>query len=202
MRTGEINMKTQIRRTVKFISVIFGSLLVVTVLSFAQAPHKKSSPNKLPSVNSQEISTDEGITFKIPSDWKQSKVFKIRWDGRDGLWVAVLASSYSSDEVKAIGFGSVEEDGHIIYNAYKSYKNKYKDVRILKINGVKGVHYVSDGINGPQEKYVSWSFEHDYQGQRQKGIIRFTSPTNTFSKNKILIYQILNSFKFPADKRK
>lgn len=132
------------------------------------------------------------ISWTVPQKWKkftaESQSFMWRspgsWDAASLIVsVAPMASNFPAD----ISLQSY-------YDTYKRDKQKYTDVRWLKLGGVKGVVFreaAPESSDDPQR--LQWIGYRDYKGQRQYVSIMLASQGKYFAQHEDALYGVLYS---------
>lgn len=132
------------------------------------------------------------ISWTVPQRWKkvtaESQSFMWRSPGSaDAASLIVSVSSMSADFPSEISLQSY-------YNSFKGDKQKYSDVRWLKLGGVKGVVFREaspEGADDPQR--LQWIGYRDYKGQKQYLTIMLASQGKYFAQHEDTMYGVLYS---------
>ncbi len=184
------------KETVNFIRWVVIGLIIFGLTNFtlAQGLGPKESQESAPANHKIQSVTVEGVTIQIPMSWVRSS--KHRWDGKDGLILHFLVTTSNTKEIGGLYLSSQIEQETQDY--YEDKKGGWLDVRYLEIDSIKGVHY-RDVDDFEQRATIFWSALREYKGQPQLVSIGLSSLEKTFSRDKTLLYQILNSVKFTID---
>jgi hypothetical protein len=134
------------------------------------------------------------ITWTVPQKWK-----KYSADSTTLLW----RSPGSWDAASLIGNISsmpanfpAETSLNAYYESHKQDKQKYTEVRWLKLGGVKGVMFREsspESADSPQR--LQWIGYRDYKGQKQYVSIMLASQGKYFAQHEDAFYGILYSTK-------
>jgi hypothetical protein len=172
--------------------------------SNANAGQRPADNNK---VGGQRTTLNEqGITSILPIDWRKDEstnadAGEFTWHGPDKAEFSIIVSYYKSE----YGNHSIEEETDEDYRSLK--KIGHEDVRLLEINGVRGVHFLpldderwkvrEDGQpERDQYSFIRWTAQRMYKGKRQTILVILSSPVRSFSRYRDTLYGILNSIKF------
>lgn len=143
-----------------------------------------------------EIKWDEqGITWKLPPSWKKMNVMKdsLNYGSSDGAFliatISTMASNFPSDvSLKATYDSSLEQ----------LKQGKYEKVRMLEIDGVKGVEWLEampEDKSGPRRH--QWIAFRNYQGQNQQLNIMLSTKGSNFDKHRDDFPAVMYSMKIP-----
>jgi hypothetical protein len=132
------------------------------------------------------------ITWTVPQKWKkfsaESQSFMWRSPGSwDAASLIVSVAPMSADFPAEISLQSY-------YDTFKRDKQKYTDVRWLKLGGVKGVVFREaspEGADDPQR--LQWIGYRDYKGQKQYVTIMLASQGKYFAQHEDAMYGVLYS---------
>jgi hypothetical protein len=132
------------------------------------------------------------ITWTVPQKWKkytaESQSFMWRSPGSwDAASLIVSVAPMSSDFPAEISLNSY-------YDSYSRDKQKYTEVRWLKLGGVKGVMFREaspEGADDPQR--LQWLGYRDYKGQKQLVNIMLASQGKYFAQHEDTMYGVLYS---------
>jgi hypothetical protein len=134
------------------------------------------------------------ISWTVPQKWK-----KFSGDSTSLLW----RSPGSWDAASLIGNISpmpanfpAETSLNAYYESHKQDKQKYTEVRWLKLGGVKGVMFREsspESADSPQR--LQWIGYRDYKGQKQYVSIMLASQGKYFAQHEDTLYGILYSTK-------
>jgi hypothetical protein len=144
--------------------------------------------------NGQEVKWDEqGITWKLPKDWKKADVKKesLNYDSPDHAFliasISVMSDDFPSDASLKATYDS----------ALQQRKNgKYESARYLEIDGVKGVEFVEtmpEDKDGPRRH--QWIAFRNYLGQNQQLNIMLSTKGSNFEKHRDDFPAIMYSMK-------
>lgn len=132
------------------------------------------------------------ISWTVPQKWKkftaESQSFMWR---SPGSWDA--ASLIVSVAPMAADFPA-EVSLNAYYDSFKRDKQKYSDVRWLKLGGVKGVVFreaAPESSDAPQR--LQWIGYRDYKGQKQYVTIMLASQGKYFAQHEDTMYGVLYS---------
>jgi len=134
------------------------------------------------------------IEWTVPQKWKKHSAdsTSLLWRS-PGSWDAasliVNISPMAADFPSEISLKSY-------YDAYSKDKQKYAEVRWLKLDGVKGVMFREsspESADGPQR--LQWLGFRDYKGQKQMLNIMLASRGKDFARHEDALYGILYSTK-------
>jgi len=149
--------------------------------------------------------SEQGITLTLPKDWtrdesREADQGEFGWLGPEKMELSVIVNLYKSE----YGNHPIEEETDKFYQDHKAGGSE--DVRLLEINGVKGVHFLpgDDEMTkvrgGKLEKdlyrSIKWASQRMYKDKRQIIFVTLTCPVSSFSKHRETLYSILNSLKF------
>lgn len=132
------------------------------------------------------------ISWTVPQKWKkfsaESQSFMWRSPGSwDAASLIVSVAPMSADfpaEISLQGY----------YDGFKRDKQKYTDVRWLKLGGVKGVVFreaAPESSDDPQR--LQWIGYRDYKGQKQYVTIMLASQGKYFAQHEDAMYGVLYS---------
>jgi len=134
------------------------------------------------------------ITWTVPQKWKKHSAdsTSLLWRS-PGSWDAasliVNISPMAADFPSDISLKSY-------YDTYSKDKQKYPEVRWLKLGGVTGVMFresAPESADGPQR--LQWLGFRDYKGQKQMLNIMLASRGKDFARHEDALYGILYSTK-------
>ena len=132
------------------------------------------------------------ISWTVPQKWKKSTAESqsFMWrspGGWDAASLIVSVSPMSPDFPAEISLNSY-------YDSYSRDKQKYTEVRWLKLGGVKGVMFREaspEGDDDPQR--LQWLGYRDYKGQKQLVNIMLASQGKYFAQHEDTMYGVLYS---------
>ena len=132
------------------------------------------------------------ITWTVPQKWKkfsaESQSFMWRSPGSwDAASLIVNISPMDASFPSEISLKSY-------YDSYSKDKQKYADVRWLRLGGVKGVVFreaAPEGADDPQR--LQWIGFRDYKGQKQMVNIMLASQGKYFAQHEDAMYGVLYS---------
>lgn len=132
------------------------------------------------------------ISWTVPQKWKkasaESQSFMWRSPGSwDAASLIVSVAPMSADFPAEISLNSY-------YDGFKRDKQKYSDVRWLKLGGVKGVVFreaAPESADDPQR--LQWIGYRDYKGQKQYVSIMLASQGKYFAQHEDTMYGVLYS---------
>ena len=132
------------------------------------------------------------ISWTVPQKWKkftaESQSFMWRSPGSwDAASLIVSVAPMSADFPAEISLQSY-------YDSYKRDRQKYSDVRWLKLGGVKGVVFreaAPESADSPQR--LQWLGFRDYKGQKQMVNIMLASQGKYFAQHEDTMYGVLYS---------
>ena len=134
------------------------------------------------------------ISWTVPQKWKKHSAdsTQLLWNS-PGSWDAahliVNISPMAADFPSDISLKST-------YDSYQRDKQKYAEVRWLKLDGVKGVMFresAPESADSPQR--LQWIGFRDYKGQKQMLNIMLASQGKYFAQHEDTLYGILYSTK-------
>jgi hypothetical protein len=132
------------------------------------------------------------ISWTVPQKWKKSTAESQSFVWRSpGSWDA--ASLIVSVAPMSADFPA-EASLQSYYNSYKQDKQKYSEVRWLRLGGVKGVMFreaAPEGADDPQR--LQWIGYRDYKGQKQYVTIMLASQGKYFAQHEDTMYGVLYS---------
>jgi hypothetical protein len=132
------------------------------------------------------------ISWTVPQKWKKSSAESQSFMWRSpGSWDA--ASLIVSVAPMAADFPS-EISLQNYYDGFKRDKQKYGDVRWLRLGGAKGVVFREaspESPDGPQR--LQWIGYRDYKGQKQYVSIMLASQGKYFARHEDTMYGVLYS---------
>jgi hypothetical protein len=132
------------------------------------------------------------ISWTVPQKWKkytaESQSFMWRSPGSwDAASLIVSVAPMGADFPTEISLQSY-------YDSFKRDKQKYTDVRWLKLGGVKGVMFREaspESADDPQR--LQWIGYRDYKGQKQYVTIMLASQGKYFAQHEDAMYGVLYS---------
>ena len=132
------------------------------------------------------------ISWTVPQKWKkftaESQSFMWRSPGSwDAASLIVSVAPMSADFPTEVSLQSY-------YNSFKQDKQKYTEVRWLKLGGVKGVMFREaspESADNPQR--LQWLGFRDYKGQKQMVNIMLASQGKYFAQHEDAMYGVLYS---------
>ena len=132
------------------------------------------------------------ITWTVPQKWKkfsaESQSFMWRSPGSwDAASLIVSVAPMAADFPSEISLQSY-------YDSFKRDKQKYTDVRWLRLGGVKGVVFREaspESADDPQR--LQWIGYRDYKGQKQYVTIMLASQGKYFARHEDTMYGVLYS---------
>ena len=132
------------------------------------------------------------ISWTVPQKWKkytaESQSFMWRSPGSwDAASLIVSVAPMGADFPTEISLQSY-------YDSFKRDKQKYTEVRWLKLGGVKGVMFREaspEGADDPQR--LQWIGYRDYKGQKQYVTIMLASQGKYFAQHEDAMYGVLYS---------
>ena len=132
------------------------------------------------------------ISWTVPQKWKkytaESQSFMWRSPGSwDAASLIVSVAPMGADFPTEISLQSY-------YDSFKRDKQKYTDVRWIKLGGVKGVMFREaspEGADDPQR--LQWLGYRDYKGQKQLVNIMLASQGKYFAQHEDTMYGVLYS---------
>ena len=132
------------------------------------------------------------ISWTVPQKWKkytaESQSFMWRSPGSwDAASLIVSVAPMSADF-------PAETSLQAYYNSFKQDKQKYAEVRWLKLGGVKGVMFreaAPESADNPQR--LQWIGYRDYKGQKQYVTIMLASQGKYFAQHEDAMYGVLYS---------
>ncbi|HEX8502054.1 MAG TPA: hypothetical protein VF659_15830 [Pyrinomonadaceae bacterium] len=132
------------------------------------------------------------ISWTVPQKWKKHSAdsTSLLWRS-PGSWDA--ASLIVSISPTAADFPS-EFSLKTFYDSFEKDKQKYAEVRWLKLGGVKGVMFresAPESADSPQR--LQWMGYRDYKGQKQLVNIMLASRGKDFARHEDALYGILYS---------
>jgi hypothetical protein len=132
------------------------------------------------------------MSWTVPQKWKQSSAESQSFMWRSpGTWDA--ASLIVSVAPMSADFPA-ETSLNAYYNSFKQDRQKYAEVRWLKLGGVKGVMFreaAPEKPDGPQR--LQWIGYRDYKGQKQYVTIMLASQGKYFAQHEDAMYGVLYS---------
>ena len=136
--------------------------------------------------------SQQEISWTVPQKWKkftaESQSFMWRSPGSwDAASLIVSVAPMSADFPTEISLQSY-------YDSFKRDKQKYSDVRWIKLGGVKGVMFREaspEGADDPQR--LQWIGYRDYKGQKQYVTIMLASQGKYFAQHEDTMYGVLYS---------
>ena len=132
------------------------------------------------------------ISWTVPQKWKkftaESQSFMWRSPGSwDAASLIVSVAPMSADFPTEISLQSY-------YDGFKRDKQKYSDVRWIKLGGVKGVMFREAAPEGPDDpQRLQWIGYRDYKGQKQYVTIMLASQGKYFAQHEDTMYGVLYS---------
>ncbi len=145
---------------------------------------------------------EQGIFFTLPTYWRKEEETteadrgRFIWHGPDDTRFSLNISLYKPE----YGNRSIEDETNSFYQDHK--QGGSEDVRLLEIDGVRGVHFRRDS-EGLDKRYqpdmpksIKFSAQRIYKGQRQIIFIDLSSPARSFPRHQAVLYGILSSIKF------
>lgn len=132
------------------------------------------------------------ISWTVPQKWKKSSAdsSSLLWRS-PGTWDA--ASLIANISPMNASFPS-EISLQANYDTYSKDKQKYSDVRWLKLGGVKGVIFRETAPESPDSpQRLQWIGYRDYKGQKQLVMIMLASQGKYFAQHEDTMYGVLYS---------
>ncbi|MET0647512.1 MAG: hypothetical protein ABW208_12915 [Pyrinomonadaceae bacterium] len=132
------------------------------------------------------------ISWTVPQKWKkytaESQSFMWRSPGSwDAASLIVNVSPMNASFPSEI---SLQAN----YDTYSKDKQKYSDVRWLKLDGVKGVIFRESAPESPDSpQRLQWTGYRDYKGQKQLVMIMLASQGKYFAQHEDTLYGVLYS---------
>lgn len=132
------------------------------------------------------------ISWTVPQKWKkftaESQSFMWRSPGSwDAASLIVNISPMSASFPSEI---SLQAN----YDTYSKDKQKYSDVRWLKLGGVKGIIFRETAPESPDSpQRLQWMGYRDYKGQKQLVMIMLASQGKYFAQHEDTMYGVLYS---------
>lgn len=188
-------------------------LMTLLTLSLAQISVvcKRSPGNtNVNSSSSQKIGRtvtlkQQGISLTIPIGWhKDSESIETDhssfvWRGPNNGRLAVNVSIYKSEW----GNRAIDDETNTFYHEHKGDE----DLRLLEIDGVRGVHFRRDWDTFDEryqpelDKLIKWAGQCMCSGKREVIFVDLSCPAKTFTKDKDTLYSILQSIRLNQDNR-
>jgi Biopolymer transport protein ExbD/TolR len=145
--------------------------------------------------------SEQGISFVQPVGWRRDESAEANegefaWHGPDRTMLRVQVAFARPEDTS----GSIEEETDRFYRDHK--EGGSEDVRLLEIDGVRGVHFLVDdewpygGYEMERSRFIRWSGQRMYRGRRQIIFAVLSSPVRSFSRHRATLYGILNSIRF------
>ena len=132
------------------------------------------------------------ISWTVPQKWKkytaESQSFMWRSPGSwDAASLIVSVAPMGADFPTEISLNSY-------YDSFKRDKQKYSDVRWLKLGGFKGVVFREASPESPDDpQRLQWIGYRDYKGQKQYVTIMLASQGKYFAQHEDTMYGVLYS---------
>ena len=144
--------------------------------------------------------TKYGVAVTVPAGWlktdENDDEGELSYVGPGNLKLSIHVAGYKPE----YGGFSIEAETESFYEVHRKYGEE--DLRYLEVDGVKGIHYLRDGQTWDARyqmydaKFVIWNGQWIYKGSRQVVMINMSSPARSFTKDRVTLYQILQSIKF------
>jgi hypothetical protein len=134
----------------------------------------------------------QNITWTVPQKWKkftaESQSFMWRSPGSwDAASLIVSVAPMSADFPAEMSLQSY-------YSSYQQDKQKYSEVRWLKLGGAKGVMFRESSPEKPDDpQRLQWIGYRDYKGQKQMVNIMLASQGKYFAQHEDAMYGVLYS---------
>jgi hypothetical protein len=136
--------------------------------------------------------SQQEISWTVPQKWKkftaESQSFMWRSPGSwDAASLIVSVAPMSADFPTEVSLQSY-------YNSFKQDRQKYAEVRWLRLGGVKGVMFreaAPESADSPQR--LQWIGYRDYKGQKQYVTIMLASQGKYFAQHEDTMYGVLYS---------
>jgi hypothetical protein len=134
------------------------------------------------------------ITWTVPQKWKKHSADsnQLLWNSPGSWDAAHLIANISPMNADFPAEISLKTT----YDTYQRDKQKYAEVRWLKLGGVKGVMFREtspESADSPQR--LQWIGFRDYKGQKQMVNIMLASRGKDFARHEDALYGILYSTK-------
>jgi hypothetical protein len=132
------------------------------------------------------------ISWTVPQKWKkftaESQSFMWRSPGTwDAASLIVSVAPMSADF-------PADTSLNAYYNSFKNDKQKYAEVRWLKLGGAKGVMFREASPEKPDDpQRLQWIGYRDYKGQKQYVTIMLASQAKYFAQHEDAMYGVLYS---------
>ena len=132
------------------------------------------------------------ISWTVPQKWKETTA-----ESQSFVWRSPGSWDAASLIVSVAPMGAdfpVEISLQSYYDSFKRDKQKYTDVRWLKLGGVKGVMFREaspESADDPQR--LQWIGYRDYKGQKQYVTIMLASQGKYFAQHEDTMYGVLYS---------
>lgn len=143
-----------------------------------------------------EIRWDEqGLSWKLPPSWKKMSVMKesLNYGSPDGAFLIATISSMASNFPSDVSLKATYDSSLELLK-----QGKYEKVRLLEIDGVKGVEWLEAmpaDKGGPRRH--QWIAFRNYQGQNQQLNIMLSTKGSNFDKHRDDFPAVLYSMKIP-----
>ncbi|HYE13646.1 MAG TPA: hypothetical protein VD968_04305 [Pyrinomonadaceae bacterium] len=135
------------------------------------------------------------ISWTVPQKWRQHSA-----DSSSLLWRSPGSWDAASLIANIAPMGSdfpTEVSLNSYYDSFKRDKQKYSDVRWLKLGGIKGVMFRESSPESPDSpQRLQWIGYRDYKGQTQYVTIMLASRGKDFARHEDALYGILYSTEF------
>jgi hypothetical protein len=132
------------------------------------------------------------ISWTVPQKWK-----KFTAESQSFMWRSPGSWDAASLIVSVAPMGAdfpTETSLQAYYNSFKQDKQKYTEVRWLKLGGAKGVMFREAAPESPDDpQRLQWIGYRDYKGQKQYVTIMLASQGKYFAQHEDTMYGVLYS---------